>query len=177
MGRARRYSSRPNRSVAHRPGWLGEGHPHRLGVPDKLDLGAGLFGVTQPEPHHVLLVKRDQGCCRKGSLHGGGVPDRGDHIGRAVGAAIEQQRVSDAAGRRGADDPLVLHLDAFGARAPQRVEDRLDVLLVYHQVIGRCVAWKPALGVALSVVERDEQPRAAYRVQAGVGGQAVRCAG
>ena len=72
-----------------------------------------------------------------------------------------------------ADDPLILHLDAFGAAAPQRVEHRLDVLLMHDEIVGGCVAGEPAVGVALGVGEGDDEPGAADRIEAGVGGQDV----
>ena len=128
----------------------------------------GVFGVAQAEPDDVLLVQGHQGSGGQRGLHGAGIADRGDRVRRAVGTAVEQQRVADAARRRGGDDPLVLHLDRFGAGTPQRVEHGLDVLLVHHQVVGGGVAREAAVGVALRVVERHDQARAVHRVQAGV---------
>ena len=91
--------------------------------------------------------------------------------GGAVGGPVEQQGVADTAWRGRGDDPLILHLDAFGASAPQRVQDGLDVLLMHDQVVRGRVSGEAAVGVALGVGQRDDETGAADRVQAGVGGQ------
>lgn len=135
---------------------------------DDVRVGLAFLGVAEPEPQHVPLVELDHRRRGKGRLHRGGVTDRCDHVGRAVRAAVEQEGVADAQGSGGGDDPLILHLNGFRARAPHRVQDRLDVLLVDDEVVGRRVPGEPALGVALSVVERDNQTGPVHGHQTGV---------
>ena len=65
------------------------------------------------------------------------------------------------------------HRGAEGARAPQRVQDRLDVLLVHDQVVRRGIAREATLGVALRVVEGDHQAWSSHRVEPRVNGQDV----
>ncbi len=136
--------------------------------PDDLLIQVHRFVVTQPVADHILLVQRDQGSGGQPGLHRRRIADCGDRVGGTVGASVEQQGVADAAGRRGGDQPLVLHLDRFSAGAPHRVEDGLDVLLVHDQVVGGGVAREAPIGVALRVGQRHRQARPVHRDGAGV---------
>lgn len=146
-------------------------HPDGIGIADYLQVRMDFFAVPEAEPDHVLLVERHQGSRSQSSLHGGGVSDRGDRVGRAIGTPVEQQRVSDTTSYRHRDDALVLHLDRLSTGIPQRVEDSLDVLLMHNQIVRGRVARKPAVGVALRVLQGNHQARPMDRIHSRHTGQ------
>ena len=78
------------------------------------------------------------------TLHAISRPHSRHRIGRRVDLSVQQQCAADAAhGARG-DDPLVHHRDRLSTTGPQRVDDRLHVLLVDDVVVGVVSVRNPA---------------------------------
>ena len=122
-------------------------------VPADGDVGVGGVGPVDLQ----VGVARD----RIGER--GRVTDRGDHVGLAVGHALELHGVADAADAGRADHPLTLDGDRPGAALPHRVDDGLDVLLVHEQEVG--VVAVARAGVGRCVGEGHAHPRADLRQQ------------
>jgi hypothetical protein len=92
--------------------------------------------VSQAKSRDVLPVQRYQRSRVECCLHGIGIADGRDHVGRAVGTTVQQQGVADTSRYRARDQALIiLHLNGLGARTPQGIEHTFDILLVHHQVI------------------------------------------
>jgi hypothetical protein len=64
---------------------------------------------------------------------------------------------------------LILQCDRLGSGTPHRVEHRLDILLVDHQIVRSGIPREPAVGVTLGVSERHDEAGTAYRIKSGLG--------
>ena len=142
----------------------------------ELGRAQGVQSVAETDGVDVLLVDGDGRVGVEAPLHPVDVTDGGDAVGRGVDPTLQDQGVADAADGTGGDDPLVLDHHRLGARGPQRVDDRLHVLLVHDDVV-RGEAVRQGVGGALGVVERDLERGATDLGRRGGRGQLVGGAG
>ena len=108
------------------PGATVEGGQLRLVCPAHL--------VAETDGVDVLAVDVDRWVVVERLLELVRVTNGRDREGRRVDAALEDERVADAAHRARRDDPLVHDLHGLGPTAPQGVEHALHVLLVDDDV-------------------------------------------
>jgi len=92
--------------------------------------------VAEPDLVHPLAIDLHLRVDLQRLLERVLVADRRDDVGRRVDPALEDEGVADAPDRGRGDDPLVLDHHGLGPTRPHRVDDRLHVLLVDHDVVG-----------------------------------------
>jgi beta-lactam-binding protein with PASTA domain len=140
-----RLGPRPPHSVARRSGpgrvvgLLGVPHLGDAAVRRSLDRGLGHELPAEPVALHGVEVGLDQGAVPQRTDHLARVPDRRDPVRRGVGHAVEDHGVAHALDAGRGDHALTLQGHRLGSAGPERVDHRLDVLLV-HDRAGDVVA-------------------------------------